>query len=483
MRPFLLLFVFGLGVAAASPAVSITNATRGGSASFFDGDGFVISISGGQANSPVSLTQFRNGMLVNAGVPEGNTDSNGNAQFTGYVLGSEAGSWTETWYVGGVQANPALYFTIRNVTSVPILTPNTLPHDYYLFNGPSNIDIAGDLAGLPHLFPAAGALTDPAPGTTRGRCSLVTNPGTNYVPPGAFSWFFYNPAGPANGMLPLAPPGEYMESPLLSYGIPGPYYQTTGFSFNGEFIGQAAAPQTANQAYVESAYVSDRECFDGDAEYGWYRAPVFSDSGTSANQPPNVLTFYYSAFTNCHANYACEYADGTQVVQLSNFYTVTLNSPNAAGTWQFNFQAFRTTSNFGNGLVSSFVLSITDPETGAPAPCSVVQTPLNAFPASMSLTGVAFTRSGYCSEVFVGIDLSWYPEPVVTNTGYITFADASNTYFPESWFYNGSPAGNAPPTSNVVPTTYPNGRTASMAGFNIVSASEIYADEERVRIR
>jgi hypothetical protein len=306
----------------------------------------------------------------------------------------------------------------------------------------------------------------------------VTNPATNYIPPRPFSWYFYNPPGPAT-TPPLAVPGEYMASPRFSYSIPSPWYQTTGFEFNGEFIGQAVAPQTAQQSYVESAYVSDRRCFDGDSEYGWYRAPVISNGGVSANQPANAFIFYYAVFTNCHANYACEYSDGTEVYQSTNFYAVTLNAPNAAGTWQFKFRVFRTSADPGTGLVSNFVLSVTDPETGQPAPCSVVQVPGDAYPPSRSITSVSFTLPGYCSEVFVGIDLSWYPLPLVTNTGYVAFASASNGLIPPSWLYDGSPASLSPPASNVVPTTYPNGQTAQNAGFNVLSASELYADEPR----
>src|SRR5258708_3418031 len=54
------------------------------------------------------------------------------------------------------------------------------------------------------------------------------------------------------------------ENPQFSY----PGARTTGFTFNGEFIGQAVSPQIADQYYLEAAYVSDRECFDEGAEYG-----------------------------------------------------------------------------------------------------------------------------------------------------------------------------------------------------------------------
>jgi len=461
--------------AAVSPTVTISNVTRGGNSAFFDGDGFIINIGGGMPNAPVTLTQTLNGVTLNTNVAEGNADSNGNSQFSGYILASDAGSWIEAWYVGGVPAARLLRFTISRLTLTSVLVPNTSPHPYYLFNDSATIDATADFSGLPHFFSAASALTDPPVGTLRGTCSLVTNPGNSYIPSRAFNWFFYNPPGPASGTV-IAVPGEYMETRQFSY---SPDYQTSGFAFNGEFIGQAVSPQTTNQSIVEAAYVSDRQCYDGGTEWGLYRAPVISNGGTSENQPANVLTFYYSEFTNCHGDYQCEYSDGTQALQISNYYTVTLNSTNAAGTWQFNFEVFRTNADFGNGLVSNFVLSITDPATGNPAPCSVVQSQPGVYPASTSLTTVSFTKPGYCSEVFIGIDGSWFPPPVVTNTGYLTFTVGSNPYLPQSWFYNGSPAGNTPPASNVVPTTYPNGRTAAAAGFNVISASELYAGEPR----
>lgn len=468
------LFVGHPAPAAASPAVTIANVTRGGSTAFFDGDGFVINISGGLPNAPVTVTQTLNGVTVSTNVAEGTTDTSGSSRFSGFVLASDAGSWTEAWFVDGVPAAKLLRFTIGKVTSTPVLVPNTTPHHYYLFNNSTTIDATADHSGLPHFFSAANALTDPPVGTLRGTCALATNPGTNYIPSRAFNWFFYNPPGPATGTV-LAVPGEYLETPQFSY---SPDYQTTGFAFNGEFIGQAVAPQTTNQSLVEAAYISDRECYDGGTEWGWYRAPAIFN-GTNSNQPANVLIFYYSEFTNCHGNYECEYSDGTQVLQISNFYTVTLNSTNAAGTYQFNFEVFRTNADFGNGPVSNFVLSVTDPVTGDPAPCSVVQSPPGVYPASMSLTNVSFTKPGYCSEVFAGIDVSWFPPPVVTNTGYLTFTVGSNPYLPQSWFYDGSPAGNTPPASNVVPTTYPNGKTAAAAGFNVLSASELFVDRPR----
>ncbi|HWE49943.1 MAG TPA: hypothetical protein VG273_09150 [Bryobacteraceae bacterium] len=461
--------------AATSPTVTLANVTGGGATTFFDGDGFAITLSGGAPNSPITVTRTRNGAVVSVNSSEGNTDGKGAAAFSGFVLGSDAGSWTEAWSVGGVPAAQLLRFTINKINATPILTPDTPPHPYYRFNASSAIDATADVSALPHFFRAADALSDPPAGTLRGACSLVTNPGVGYIPSGAFSWFFYNPPGPATGTV-LAVPGEYMEAPRFSYNLA---YQTAGFAFNGEFIGQGAAPQTANQSYVEAAYVSDRACYDGGTEWGWYHAPAISNGGISANQPPNVLIFYYSEFTNCHGNYECEYPDGTQVQQSSNYYTVTLNAPNAAGTYQFDFEVFRTNADFGSGLVSNFVLSITDPQTGDPALCSVVQSPPETYPDSRSMTSVAFTRPGYCSEVFVGIDGGWFPPPSVTNTGYVTFTDGSNPYLPESWFYNGSPAGNTPPASNVVPTIYPNGKAADAAGLNVISASELFVNQPR----
>ena len=358
------LFLGGSGVAAASPTVTVTNATRGGSTSFFDGDGFVINVNGGLANSPVTLSQTKNGVIFSTNVFEGTSNGSGSIQFAGVILASEVGSWTETWYVGGVQAAPVLAFTVANIASVPILVPNTVPNSFYLYNDTWSVDTNQNYSGLPHLF-FEGNANDPPLGLTRQNCPFVQNPDTGYeINPRPFSWYllYTTPLVSATG-TPLASPGEYMESPQFNY--PFPSYQTTGFVFDGEFVGQAVNPQTASQYYLEAAYVGDRQCADGGAEYGLYRFPVLGASGVSQNQPPNVLTFYYSEFTNCNDPYECAYLDnGAQLVQKTNTYTITLNQTNQAGTYEFNFQVFRSNANYGGGLVSNFVLSITDPQTG-----------------------------------------------------------------------------------------------------------------------
>jgi hypothetical protein len=160
------------------------------------------------------------------------------------------------------------------------------------------------------------------------------------------------------------------------------------------------------------------------------------------------------------------------MVEKINFYTVTLNDTNSVGTYEFVFQAFRNNADFGSGLVSSFVLSISDPQTGTPIPCSIDQGTTYA-PTSTSTTSIGFTNPGMCSEVYIGIDKSWYPGPIVSNSGYVTFADGSNTYYPADWLFPGSAAGPPPPTG-VSPTQYPNGTVAPYAGLNVESASVLY---------
>jgi len=156
MRLFPALFVFGLGLAAASPTVTIANATRGGSTSFFDGDGYVVSISGAPANSPITLTQVRDGTIVGANLAEGNTDSSGNARFTGYVPGSEAGVVD-----GGLvcrrsccHAGSLLHHQGRDFGADSYAEHASAR--LLLFNSSSTVDTATDLTGLPHLFSRQG---------------------------------------------------------------------------------------------------------------------------------------------------------------------------------------------------------------------------------------------------------------------------------------------------------------------------------------
>ncbi len=96
-------FVAGLTVGHAlaySPAVSITNTTRGGSSVFYVGDAWAISITGGAPSAQVTIC------IPGSCSVEGNTDGSGDFSVSGYIYSTDVGTWNETWSVGGVPATP-----------------------------------------------------------------------------------------------------------------------------------------------------------------------------------------------------------------------------------------------------------------------------------------------------------------------------------------------------------------------------------------
>src|SRR5579871_1356902 len=120
-------------VAMAQPTVSLVNQTRGGSSTFYDGDGYTVSIQNGATNASVSVTEYLNGSLQGT-YPAGSTNGSGSLQINGWFTANLVGSWQEIWSVGGVQASPTLSFTVANLTSTQTLVPNTTAHPDYLFN-------------------------------------------------------------------------------------------------------------------------------------------------------------------------------------------------------------------------------------------------------------------------------------------------------------------------------------------------------------
>jgi hypothetical protein len=137
-------------------------------------------------------------------------------------------------------------------------------------------------------------------------------------------------------------PGEYMQSAHFNY--PSPELSDHGNSHPTQNSWVKPSTHRRPINFTLKPYVSDRQCADGGAEYGWFRLPVLGASGSFLSQPPNVLTFYYSEFTNCYAAYGCAHpADLTPVFQKTNTYTITLNQPNAAETTSSTSRRFGAT--------------------------------------------------------------------------------------------------------------------------------------------
>jgi len=109
-------------IATAQPTVNLTNTTRGGS-NLYAGDGFSIELRSGAPNTAVTVTMTKNGSNFGT-YPMGTTNTSGSFILTGAVSANEIGAWTETWFVGGVQATPILTFDVLAVTGSITASPN-----------------------------------------------------------------------------------------------------------------------------------------------------------------------------------------------------------------------------------------------------------------------------------------------------------------------------------------------------------------------
>jgi hypothetical protein len=82
-----------------TPVVSIANTSRGGT-SFYPGDAYSLSITGGSPYAPVTCTigSWTGNM--------GTTDWNGSYSLSGTMTSSDVGQWVEYWTVNNVAAQP-----------------------------------------------------------------------------------------------------------------------------------------------------------------------------------------------------------------------------------------------------------------------------------------------------------------------------------------------------------------------------------------
>jgi hypothetical protein len=116
------------------PTVQANNLTHPDlSPSFVAGDAYQYVILG-DPNQPVYIIQNGSPLTL-----VGQTDSNGYYQTTGVEQATWVGDYTQTWYVGSVQAAPSLAFSLslatvvaRNLTH-PELSPSFLAGDSYQY--------------------------------------------------------------------------------------------------------------------------------------------------------------------------------------------------------------------------------------------------------------------------------------------------------------------------------------------------------------
>jgi hypothetical protein len=137
-------FFLGLALPWASllaQSVTITNLTRGNNAYYELGDSLKINITGGLASAAVTYTQIVNG-ISSGPFSIGNTDSSGNYQFGPATVTGGVGTWSETWYVGGVPASPTLSFTFLGPPTVS-LTNNTRGGSVFYVGDSLTLNLAG----------------------------------------------------------------------------------------------------------------------------------------------------------------------------------------------------------------------------------------------------------------------------------------------------------------------------------------------------
>jgi hypothetical protein len=350
--------------------------------------------------------------------------------------------------------------TLMGQTPVSVLVPNTTQHPHYLFNDSYTYDQV-DFTGLPWSFYWNNAATSPPPATLRTRCALEQVGGAKYNYNADIGWFRYPVPGgdgswpAANGTYPLAATGEYLETSQF-----GPIGATNpiGFTFYGEFAGQASPPSSPTGAgsanfFLEAVYFTDRECSDIGTEYGWFRMVSNSYSGDT---PANSATFYYSAFTNCNIDYGCWDTIANQVGSPYVTATITNLAPNAANTYSYTYKAIRSGANFS--------VSVLDPASGNPVSCQ------------WSIS----TGGGSTGDCLFNVPIQgWYAPASVTNTGFIVVATQSSHLYPSQagqqypllYDYASRMAGAAPAT-NIVPTAEPSG-AQSCGGFACLDARSL----------
>jgi len=131
------LLLLGLALPLASllaQSVTITNLTRGNSAYYEIGDSFKLNITGGLHGAPVTYTAIING--VSSGpISAGSTDAMGAYQLGPTTVTGGIGTYSETWYVGGVQATPTISFTVLGPPTTSLTNTTRGGNVFYVGDG------------------------------------------------------------------------------------------------------------------------------------------------------------------------------------------------------------------------------------------------------------------------------------------------------------------------------------------------------------
>jgi hypothetical protein len=107
-------------------------------------DTFSVQISGAATMSPVTVTEYKDGILVAQGYSNGwQTDINGDFTLPGTEYGSDIGEYTQMWYVNGIQVGNTLDFEViprpgsLSVSSATVASPNC--------SYPQNVGVLADV--------------------------------------------------------------------------------------------------------------------------------------------------------------------------------------------------------------------------------------------------------------------------------------------------------------------------------------------------
>jgi hypothetical protein len=143
----LMVFAGACNLAFATPAVQITNNTRGGNTIFFVGDSYTVTINSGAPNAPVVVSDPRMGSFQ-----VGYTTSNGSYTMNGSPSNVDIGAWNETWTVAGVAAtpNPLTFYVYALITPTVQITNNTRGGNTIFFVGDSyTVTVSGGVPNAP----------------------------------------------------------------------------------------------------------------------------------------------------------------------------------------------------------------------------------------------------------------------------------------------------------------------------------------------
>ncbi|MGO9131976.1 MAG: beta strand repeat-containing protein [Bryobacteraceae bacterium] len=162
---------------ASQVTVQISNTTRPANPNFYVGDSFQVVVQG-PPNQQVTNTanQNNNGWST---TPYGYTNSSGRFSMSGVMSSSAAGSWSEVWKVGGIQATPTITFTVTAT---------------YTIGG--QVTLAGvGLGGV--AVSLSGSSTASTTTDANGNYSFTANGSGSYTVTPARATYWFNPASAA----------------------------------------------------------------------------------------------------------------------------------------------------------------------------------------------------------------------------------------------------------------------------------------------